>query len=159
MGLDISAYSKCQYVGPFNEGVELEGNSIYVRADDKMNRLDGKLKGQYCFDGESVRFLAGSYSGYNIWRNQLCCAVLGVFDKVVWASPETYMKSPFFEIINFSDCEGGIGPETSAKLANDFKENREKVFTKIQEKYFQEKYDAWTKAFELAADNGFVIFH
>ena len=34
---------------------------------------------------------------------------------------------PFWELINFSDCEGVIGPKTSAKLAGDFAAFQEKA--------------------------------
>jgi len=116
---------------------------------------------------EAHGFRAGSYSGYNMWRTHLCQIALDVPPDDVWEDPEAYDGMPFVELINFSDCEGCIGPKTSAKLAADFRqyggrlrEIAPKQITSDEDRgYFFESYDDWQRAFELASRDGFVIFH
>jgi len=121
---------------------------------------------------EDVRsFRAGSYSGYNGWRAFLCETVLGVSPQEVWKNPDDFMSKPFFELINFSDCEGYIGPIAAGVLFEDFVEH-EAAFVKAVEavksmdKSYQwfwdgyiESYQDWKKAFRLASDGGVVKFH
>ncbi len=112
-------------------------------------------------------FRAGSYSGYNWWREQLSKLALRVAPSSVWKTPKKFAAKPFFELINFSDAEGVIGSTTSAKLARDFADHEVKLAkladTKIKDAdergYFLESYGDWRRAFELAARGGFVIFH
>lgn len=106
----------------------------------------------------SGSFRAGSYSGYNEWRRMLCIAVLGVQPEEVWANQEKYEGRPFNELICFSDCEGTRNAEVSKKLAKDFEEFRNRACNG-QDEYFIEKYNEWAKAFKIASNNGFVVFH
>ena len=66
---------------------------------------------------------------------------------------------PFVELLHFSDCDGFIGPKTSAKLHSDFLEWDENAKNfDSQNSYFYEKYQEWTEAFKVASDGGCVIF-
>ena len=64
----------------------------------------------------------------------------------------------FEELIHFSDCEGTIGPKTSAKLAKDFADWRDRAEKHTPEEYFFAKYCDFQKAFEIAARGGAVKF-
>jgi hypothetical protein len=132
-------------------------------------------------------FRAGSYSGYGLFRNILAQCTLGVTADAVWEAEDIYMNRPFFNLLNFSDCEGVIGPTYSEALFEDFRDNRDRFirnlkqeidFTKETEnplamepefildlelsqdtiEYYIELYDNWMKAFELAKDDGIVEF-
>jgi hypothetical protein len=115
---------------------------------------------------QSHGFRAGSYSGYNWWREQLSKFGLDRTPESVWSN-KRLAGSPFVELIDFSDCEGSIGPQTSAKLFDDFLAYEDQVAGWAQHaipeednrSYFVETYADWQRAFELAADFGFVIFH
>ena len=125
MGLDITAWSHIKrsedqdeddFTGlriwknqSFPNHCELEGGN-YEETDQTMTHA----------------FRAGSYSGYNVFRSVLAQCTLGVISDEVWADPDKWMSKPFYELINFSDCEGTIGTKVSAKLYHDFKENRER---------------------------------
>ena len=61
-------------------------------------------------------------------------------------------------MINFSDCEGVIGPKTSAKLAKDFAEFQAQADAHPDD-WFRDLYTTWRRAFELASDDGAVGFH
>lgn len=83
----------------------------------------------------------------------------------IWYDPEAHGDKPFFELICFSDCEGALGAEISAKLARDFAEFEERAeeHAKSLGEWFGEdwiyRYKAWRRAFELASENGAVCFH
>lgn len=157
MGLDIASYSHMEYFGP-----EDDGDCCYINVADTQlsGRLDGRRVGFYRQkpEGFSFSFRAGSYSGYNSWREDLCKAVLDVPPEVVWENPSKFKNEPFFELIFFSDCEGAIGPETSRKLAQDFENHLDSVKSFELGEWWLARYDDWHAAFRNAAQEGFVIF-
>lgn len=162
MGLDIQAFSRARFVAPKAEDdyEEHEEEHVYIYSLDWPDRLDGREPGWYAVDGEWMHFQAGSYSGYNRWREQLSEAALGVLPQAVWKDPDAFAGQPFVELINFADNEGAIGPKTSAKLLADFQRNPD-LPSKVQDEpfdWFDRKYREWSEAFALAADDGFVRF-
>lgn len=173
MGLDITAYRQVA-LAP-NAAVDAGGypedydNHMRVWSHpDFTGRLEGLTdRAIYTTGTESHDFRAGSYSGYNRWREEL--AKLAGYDAGDYTCYGTTRQShcvpcwngatgPFAELINFSDCEGIIGPVVSAKLARDFAEFQGKADAHTDE-WFREKYADWRKAFDLAADGGLVDFH
>jgi hypothetical protein len=191
MGLDITAYNaltrESDVTYDHEEGVfrdratgEDLGYDSYVRFWDNKD-FPGRIEGVdpdvvYSYS-QYFSFRAGSYGGYNVWRDALAelagypateyetsykgrqksCAA------ACWDVEGGNLKGPFSELINFSDAEGTIGPVVAAKLAKDFE-----VFLPIaQEKWegnadfhhYYQRYLDWKHAFELAADNGAVVFH
>jgi|SRR6185503_6936916 len=155
MGLDITAYSHLAYVVPYEPDVpaeeDYETTCVHIYQDGAINRLDGAREGWYRPTAATTghAFRAGSYSGYNEWREALCWMALRVRPQAVWKSPEAFAGRPFVELINFSDCEGCIGPVTSAKLAADF--------ASIARDF--PLWEHWHTALTLAAQGGFVTFH
>ena len=137
------------------------GHLRHVDPDFPLSSLD--LQPGRCYIGSGTRrsFSAGSYSGYGQWRSMLCRSALGVEPHVVWDSAERWKESPFFELINFSDCEGMIGPLAAASLHEDFSANRELVTRVNQDAghlWFVDLYNTWEEAFALAANHGLVLF-
>jgi hypothetical protein len=108
---------------------------------------------------DKFSFRAGSYSGYNRWRDQLARIAGFADDSDAWENGP--QGKPFYELIHFSDCEGVIGPTIAAKLAKDFADNQPHAdaFVGPESDWFQTKYADWRKAFEMASDNGAVSFH
>lgn len=170
MGLDVSYYRKITRVS-IPAGVHEED---YI--DQQYNR------GMYCFHYEAAaqawrsyldglpegvytgqfreHFRAGSYSTYNWWRELLCTVALGKEPKEIWENPEKWKDQPFFQLINFSDCEGVIGPITAEKLARDFQENRNRFIAHpLVRQPDSELYDAFQTAFAVASGGGCVVFH
>lgn len=167
MGLDITAY----------RGLTLDPDA--TDEDDYTTHLDvypnphfpGREaplgKGRYRFK-ESTSFRAGSYSGYNQWREWL--ATIAGYAPVsdnehgagnykthsagAWAATE----GPFWELINFADNEGTIGTDAAKKLAKDFADYADKALDGAGGWYAQ-MYEQWRAAFEMASDNGAVDFH
>ena len=163
MGLDITAYRSLSTV----ENPDLDGDGCPV-ADDQWKcrgtqyserNWPGRTRGLeadavYRF-ADSLGFRAGSYVGYNQWRNQL--ARLAGYESAVdcW---NNHPDGPFRELIEFSDCEGVIGPVVAAKLSEDFAAFRTKA-EESADAWFVGQYRLWQQAFEMAADNGAVDFH
>lgn len=107
---------------------------------------------------QEYSFRAGSYSSYNKWRNDLAKMVRyeeyedGVYDETVFSAT----CGPFWELINFSDCEGTISPNYAKKIYNDFL-----IYNDLAQKQGDQFYDKYTKfklAFEIAHKKGVVIF-
>jgi hypothetical protein len=173
MGLDITAYSKLTYHSKDKGEDELLGGfvRIYPQPGAHLNvRLDDRKPGVYKEERGSRRFgfRAGSYTGYGEWRELLCQYVHEVKIEEVWEHTKKWAGKPFIELIDFPDNEGTIGPETSAKLAKDFADWDERLKEKSgkapaggfdQGNWWHMRYKDWRKAFELAADGGFVTFH
>lgn len=169
MGLDITAYEKVTLVRAMTvKQANAEDYDPYDRKEtllylDHPSRTqhDGMTEGAYAYDGETMHFRAGSYGGYNQWRSWLA-AMTGTTDQAIWDNPK---PGPFVELIHFSDCEGFIGPQTSAKLAKDFEDwaDRAVAFSKGLDaddgRWFGAQYDKWANAFHIAAKGGAVKFH
>lgn len=178
MGLDITAYKNISEIDclfdadgePVDKatGKPIKGEFFQpnVNHDFEGREVPVKDKAVYSYE-DSFRFFAGSYSGYNQWREEL--AQLAGYpakeaerfgkqcsrhDTGAWLKGE----GPAFELISFSDCEGVIGSEVAKKLAADFDALQEQANAHPDE-WFREKFDVWRKAFEWASQNGAVSFH
>lgn len=176
MGLDITAYSKLETPDPLvrkvldkllltdNREEVFEFSERHIASPD--NWIGDMQPGKYYETSktETFDFRAGSYSVYNTYRKMISECFLDATQNEVWDNEKKFEGKPFYEQVNFSDCEGFIGPEVSAKLAGDYKKGRDKWYEYLREsgetqiEYYMSKYDQWTKAFELASDGGFVWF-
>lgn len=168
MGLHISVASKIELIPDALEDFD-DGFRVGPNIECFVDRADGVQPGIYRVLGEEFGFAAGSYGGYNEWREQL--AELAGYPPLPYKSDwESKARSrhaagawaakegPFWELIHFADNEGCIGPKTSAKLAKDFADFQAKA-DEHASKWFRGRYAEWRRAFELASDNGAVSFH
>lgn len=171
MGLDVIAYrqlTEAKGNEAFDETGELRDGWFQVNVNSDFPQRADALMDQHAYKyAESHHFRAGSYSGYNFWRDKLA-EMAGYpqssyeqygkewpsYAATVWQNPK---PGPFMELINFSDCEGIIGPDTSAKIAKDFAEFQSKADAHTDD-HFRRLYAEWRKAFEMAADGGAVEF-
>lgn len=165
MGLDITAYSRLKHIGIHTEDYCEDDNHVNAFTYDCFpNSFRGipiletqkTGNGQAFFEAgcyeltsetEVHGFRAGSYTGYNRWRDDLREQY----------NPDLATDGPFFELIWFADNEGSIGPEAAKDLLADFLDNAESYVA--PEGWDGQKYTAWTHAFRLAADGGLVRFH
>jgi len=183
MGLDISYYSNLKMSGPCTGDDSDYDCDVRVCNEECFEYQLGSLKRDYLYESTSNSqhgsFGAGSYSGYNQWRNEL--AIMAGYNgaEEVWqdesfdsfkrfnlrkdkldyiiGDPVEKVK-PFYELINFSDAEGYIGSEVSKKLYQDFVDFDEKAKNHT-EGWFYRKYCEWKEAFRIASNNGAVGFH
>lgn len=107
---------------------------------------------------EAHTFGAGSYSGYNRWREHLgiCFG---------WNRETT---DPFMELIHFADNEGTLLWKAARELAGDFEAGREKWRDYVlglpnvdphRGSWWIEVYEDWAHACRLAGDGGLIDFH
>lgn len=170
MGLDITAYKglvTVQNPKLDDEGypVDWEKNWLPRHGVESEQHFPGRARGVdleavYTFT-DSLRFRAGSYGSYNWWRDQLAKFAGYASAQDAWDKGST---GPFSELIEFSDCEGVIGPVVSAKLARDFSDHAtqaERYAATMGEggKHWFQLYRLWQSAFVMAADTGAVEFH
>ena len=168
MGLDVLALSKVEFAGKEEPADAEERWYLEIRADDDFRgHHDDYPEGFYrpACGCETHSFRAGSYHGFNRWRNQLAefalgepCRDLGDFLALVERSEE-FAGRPFHDLIFFSDCDGVIAQRVSIVLANDFASHQSRAEEwEKDHKGFLEKYKDFWKAFDLAAQGGAVIF-
>lgn len=169
MGLDVTAYSNLTQcaadevaaidrdyppdgvMNVWRYPVENSGWDARAEPFDGLCRTTGKTQ-KHCF-------YAGSYSSYSWWRDVLSTHFYGVPAYHVWANRDDYRDLPFFELIDFSDCEGYIGATVAAKLAADFKAYRAAASSVDVGEHWLEQYENWARAFAVAARGGVVEFH
>lgn len=169
MGLDITAYAKATLARAMSvieynndddaRALVTAGGHCHLRQDKDSDwpQREGMPDGLYAVSVKRFRFEVGSYSEYNAWRKRLARLMLNLSDLQVWNAGDSLAGRPFVELINFSDCEGFIGPKTCAKLSADFAAYQAKADTGSAQ--FREYYGDWQKAFALASDGGVVKFH
>lgn len=163
MGLDISAISKIQRV-------EGEG-SIWIGEDEHSRHSYESGHYEETQDSQSFHERVGSYSIYNRWRNDLAMAIHGVSAETIWQDPTGFEGKAFVELIDFSDCDGVIGAEVAEKLYHDFVEHEKafKSWTMQQwlkagnmedevDLWWDEIYDAFMQALDIARNEGVLIF-
>lgn len=158
MGLAIRAVSRVSFISP--DHAERCGHddriSISTCNAGFSEHLDGLRGGVYLVGGSEFSFSAGGYIDYGSWRDRLSLLMVGVPQEMIWASRERYENAPFVKLIDFSDCEGAFGPVTSKALAADFVRYATRIAAEDSE--FVDLYRRFGQAFELASENGFVVF-
>ena len=183
MGLDITAYRRVTKLDVvFDEDgepidkdtLEYADYDVRVYANPDFHGREEGVEDRAAYSAEdSMGFRAGSYSGYNGWREELAKMAgypkspvdRGFGDSVAMHSGGAWAadSGPFWELINFSDCEGVIGPAVSAKLAKDFAEWDESAKRHDEANSLNGvlygRFQCFRQAFEMAADGGLVNFH
>lgn len=170
MGLDITAYRQLKRVDESKITRDEDGGLDYdaLNHEKYITFYANDHYPEHCADldleavyesGDTYDFRAGSYGGYNQWRNSLAElagyeSIDGRSDKGAWETD----GGPFWQLINFSDCEGTIGSQVSKKLLADFLSFDTAAKTHGGE-YFYEVYQEFTKGLTFAADNGALSFH
>jgi hypothetical protein len=184
MGLDVHYYSNIRKAKIDDEDEDdLYNHNLYTQ-DNTFHYQLGSLKRSSAYDTTpetTSGHISMGYGTYNNWRNQL--AIIAGYGSAneVWNDTDfdpmttkfynlRYLKlnklknpdfeikiiKPFYEIINFSDCEGVLGSEISKKLYQDFVAFEDNA--KKQDEYFYIKYKEFKEAFRIASQNGAVLY-
>lgn len=162
MGLELIAVNKIKKIANFSDNWndlidDDEKKIIRVKVNNSFLSHDYLESGIYIYEGDEMDISCGSYSTYSYFRNTLSNIAHGVNSNIIWNNHEKYKGEAFYELINFSDCEGVIGPISSAKLLSDFKKYKEDFF-KISNEWDCEHYEDWIKMLEIASNDGMLIF-
>lgn len=176
MGLDVTAYQgliklDCVFdadgepIDPITRE-PIDDCFLALANRDFPGRAEGlEHKGVYtyldCMSGPSL-----GYGEYNGWREQLAklagyqpvaVKVMGRTELLHSVACWDDRPGPFTELINFTDCDGVIGPVVSARLFADFVQFDEKA--KSVGGDFYETYREFFDCFRMAAQGGAVHFH
>lgn len=159
MGLDISVFTELVKVNEEDYGWDI----VIERNVSQIDRAKDIEPGYYSGKCE-FSFRVGAYSSYNFFRKLLSKAILNVEPNIIWENKTDYQDKPFFEIIDFSDCEGYFDAKNSKKLYFDFVEHKD-----IFEKYLKEQnydlhydhyeniYNNFTEGFKIASEKNGVL--
>lgn len=169
-GLDVTAYERLTLVPSpqvDQDGEPIGENQVKLAPVEHIERFAGLTAGKVYRYKSAFAFRAGSYSGYNLWRNELA-KLAGYkptsyksfkgetelrYDATVWK----LKKGPFWELIDFSDAEGVIGPAACKRVHKDFV-HYQAAAAKHSDEYFRSSYEDWMKAFAMCANNGAIVF-
>jgi hypothetical protein len=173
MGLDITAYKNIKQIKKLvkeDDNYNENYTTFYVNPafPDSARSINSK---HYYKCQSHISLHAGSYGGYNAWRNNL--AKMAGYPLTEYDIGSNRIEScyaaacwegatgPFSELINFSDCEGTLDHTVCQKLAKDFADFQEQAnqFQSGEGTYWLEKYNKWREVFEFASENGAVEFH
>lgn len=164
MGLDVTAYSKVKRLRDHDGGDYDDGEVILFNAPEFVQRAADLPGGLYSYD-EALDVFSRSYGAYNRWREQL--AVLAGYAKHETERDPCHFHSrtaweadggPFWELINFTDCDGVLGTATCQKLLRDFDAFADRAKS-VADEWFRHVYESFHEAFKLAADGGAIRFH
>jgi hypothetical protein len=166
MGLDITAYGYLQpapdaELDEYGEPKDWRGHWKPGAIEWTESNWPGRTEGVepnaiYCV-GDRFGFRAGSYSGYNAWRNWLATVAGFRSAKDCWERGKP--GDPFYELIHFADNEGVIGPVVAKKLAGDFAKHVAKAADLAAQPWYLDQYARWWCAFLTASCRGAVDFH
>lgn len=161
MGLDITVYrnlTPAPNAEVDEDGFPVEWGSHFMIRQGLLDMQERGFPGRaqlvagiYRAD-ETDGFWAGSYGGYNLWRSWLAGVAGFLSADHFWHSATP--AAPFYELINFSDCEGILGAEACANLAADFASHKPDGDT-----WQLALYEKWKAACEMAAQGGAIEFH
>src|SRR3990172_8981067 len=134
-----------------------------IEPETISQKSDGLAPGEYVAGALQGAF-ALDHPSFDRWRKILSLAALEYEAEKVWSSPEAFDGEPFFELIH---CEkrGVFGPQTSAKLAQDFEHREETIEQKAvnlvdtaELQFFMDIYQLFKKAFRVASNSGCILF-
>ncbi len=166
MGLDITAYKniKLLKVSKDIEKGQPAGYDrlIYLSPAEQFPTEEGIKHGWYTFD-EEYHFRAGPCSSYSFWRKELGNFVgYPNLKETIWKKPKEHKDVPFKEILWFSDCEGIMNSQVCTDLYKDFADHFEAAqnhdHNPPQYYHWAQLYNEFKKAFELAKENGVLVF-
>lgn len=179
MGLDVTAYSNIKPLRPYRDGdIDYDAGERHVFTFSAFphaaaglvdatvqSPTHDDLVADYVYDvngGEAHSWSCRAYSHYNRFRASLATFV-GYEPEDAWDDPEGFSDRPFFELVDFSDCDGCIGPVASRALLEDFTAHRDAyraLYYDAGDGYsFASLYEEFIEGLRLAADNGILRFH
>ena len=106
-------------------------------------------------------FRAGSYSGFGQWREELALMIGIVLHdmKGFTGSKDWDEETPFIELLNHSDCDGGLYSDECKELLKDFEKwmpeakKKSEGMSKDDGEWFIKKYNDWLEAVSMVADD------
>lgn len=153
MGLSCIAYHNIQeYMGEDEDG----GKFFYNHPAFPYAARDISENIRYTYEW-SDGFLNCSYTTFGQWRRWLACSV--GWDSFEDAVSNGKLGDPFYELLNFSDCEGVLGTRVCKKLLKDFLTYEDKIKECCDnDDFFFIYYLQWIRGLEAASNQGCIEF-
>lgn len=127
----------------------------------KNLEYDAYYSGDYSRCGVSY-----PYSKHNRFRETLIKIIdrldlLNDHGEIIWSKLVTETDLPFYDLINFSDCEGCLDWSISEILYHDFIEYKDKAIEYLNNNYYSTLYYLeWLEVFDKGRIiNSVVVFH
>lgn len=171
MGLDIFAYGNVKKLDcvfdewgePIDPKTREPMDGVMARHNEHYPERASPIEEAFYSYDESSHVRCGAYSRYNRWRDELAKAAgwhLGSYEQYGRSWP-SYAASawvadggPFWELINFSDCEGVIGTDACKKLLAEF----EAMENPPPEDTGFNIFEEMKAALRIASNDGFLRF-
>lgn len=151
MGLDISVYKDLKSSNDEDCRFNVFNAECFKGRNTSIEY--GLYTGDKIYD-----FRAGSYIAYNGFRRALA-NLINLTPETVWENQDKFIHTPFYEIINFSDCEGSFDVKTCSDLYIDFIDYKDKAEKEMGEWHY-EIYNDFIEALKLTIENkGILIYH
>lgn len=175
MGVDIGAFKiKKLEPGEINFPIEPDENHETWVHDDFHRTLLPHEKVDIIFNAETYEYenkvslgeeLSMGYGSYNFFRNKLAIAALGksceqIWDEVCNLEDQEDYPHPLYHLINFSDCEGEIGPKAVELIFTYLEGEKERITDAIGKDLaprFERLFDMFKRAYQNKP-HGFVSF-
>ncbi len=166
MGLDCRAFERVELVNATSkptpeEWEQYEDDALVWLGNGPAfaQRNGGLVDGFYRWSGGTEGWRAGSCSGYGAIRKVVCRLALGVNAESVWEHPDRFAGRPLVELIEFTDCDGFLGPEVCARLAEQ-SDSLPHITDALrsQADWWAEVWEQFVAGFKLAAHHGALVF-
>lgn len=169
MGVSVSGHKNIRVEpnpdNPCGGWVADDGSEKFLKNRHFPEQYEG-LDPDSFYHSEYISGPSMAYGGYNRWRDQL--ARIAGYPKMIFNMGDGTIREthctkcwegepgPFAEQINFSDCEGTIGPVVCTKLAKDYNDFADKA--ELEDEWFLKNYKLFQFIFNEVAGNGLVSF-
>lgn len=166
MGLDTSTLLNPLFYrtaeGASDDVDALYDNYTYVYANPGFPEHSEGYPGGF-YEGQSSWGFRFSYGGYSSVRRSICNLTFGIEPEEIWNNFDMFRDCALAWFVHFSDCEGFIGPRTSAIIAAGFDALVSR--TDYEDRAARESFwfpdavqDIRTTFATAAESNGFVIY-
>lgn len=156
MGLDISFYASVK-VDP-NPPADTDEQRIVSNNDSFAARAAPFKEGDhFTTDGTTARY-SSAYSSYSRVRDILCRKILGMPAEDLWKDKVKRDEPGFAEMVNFTDCDGFMGPEACARVSAALATLPEDWIA-AQEDWDQQCIRRLVAGFAVAANGGCAEYH
>lgn len=160
MGLDVAVYGNVRIAETEDE---IEDYDFYTyQATPEWYYKCKALTLETKYMGEHLTSLRSGYGGHMWFRMELL-KLIGREDlidghNIKWEELVADNSDvDFFELINFSDCEGCLDSDTSKVILKNFKKYEDKVKEMDKEERFPQLYEEWLEVFTEGAKDGSVV--
>lgn len=155
MGLDVIVYGNVRLADD-----EKYAKFIPYVASERWKYKIQNLQEWHLYTGDVIyKGVSYTYSTHDKFRQELIKLIdrLDLLDGNEIKFGEIPYDIPFYDFIDFSDCEGCFDWECANIIYLDFERFKEKAKSFLNE-YYYSIYETWLETFKAAKNHGVVVF-